>query len=87
MVLLFQDVRGLPPDADDAVTYAEAIGDPSFPVTVDPPAAMFDATPWEGSPLPGKCVMSPEMVMLDCYAGDEDEDAFQLIAEDWASRQ
>lgn len=86
VVMLFQDVRGALPDEADAAAYWEAIGEPVFPVTVDPTAAMLDATPWEGSPLPGKCVMSPEMVMLDCYAGDEDDDAFTLIAEDWAAR-
>jgi hypothetical protein len=86
MILLFQDVQGGPPHPADAASYWEAIGEPTFPVTVDPSGAMLEATPWEGSPLPGKCVLGPDMVLLDCYTGDEDGDAFTIMAADWAAR-
>lgn len=84
--MLYQDVRGQVPEPKDAVSYASVIGDPDFPVTVDQTGAMLTATPWDASALPGKCTLSPEMKLLDCYVGDEDDHAFDVIAEDWAAR-
>lgn len=86
MIILFEDSNGQTPDAADAAEYWDAIQRPTFPVTVDVTAEMLDATPWDGSSLPGKCVVSPEMVLLDCYVGDEDGKAFDVIAADWAAR-
>jgi len=85
MIILTQDRSGNLPDPSVAARYADAIGSPTFPVTADPLAAVVDDSPWDGSVLPGKCVLSPEMVMLDCYTGDDDAAALDLIAADFAA--
>lgn len=69
-----------------AVRYAEAIGNPEHAVLADTEAAILDATPWLGNTLPGKCVLSPQMEILDCYSGDEDERAYEAILEHWSAR-
>ena len=46
----------------------------------DPKAAVLDATPYKGLALPGKCILTPEMEMLDCrQGGNEDDWAFDII--------
>ena len=46
----------------------------------DTTAEVLNATPYAGFALPGKCVLSPEMEMLDCrQGGDEDSWAFDII--------
>jgi hypothetical protein len=49
-------------------------------VTASLDQAIVDATPWDGKTLPGKCILSPGMVLLDCWTGHGDFDsAFDLI--------
>jgi hypothetical protein len=56
------------------------VNEPDVPITGDPDQQMFEATPYDGTDLPGKCVLSPDMEMLDCRAGEaEDEWAFDVI--------
>ena len=86
MIILHEDYSGGVPDGSIAEDYWGDIGSPVFPVTADPYGEIVGATEWNGRRLPGKCVLSPEMVMLDCYTGDNDADGFALIAEDWAAR-
>lgn len=83
IAILHQDYAGGLPDPSVAGSYAEAIGDPDFPVLADPAAAIVDASPWTGDALPGKCVLTPQMEMLSCYIGDDDEQAMELIVEHW----
>jgi hypothetical protein len=78
---VFQNSVGSPPEAQDAVDYAEALGDPDYPVVADPSEQVFSATGYDGSTLPGKCVLSPEMVMLECTSGHGNEDLFEAIVE------
>lgn len=87
MLILFQDNSGGPPDPDVAPSYAEALGNPDFAVLADTSAAIIDATPYQGTTLPGKCVLGPQMEILDCYTGDEDESAFETILEHHAAQQ
>ena len=56
----------------------------SIPVTSDILQKVQDATPWNGLSRPGKCVLSPEMVMLECYEGDDDTLGFDAIKADAA---
>ena len=80
MVILHQGMTGSAPDAKEAARYAERIDDPPYPVTVSIDQAIIDATPWDGSTLPGKCIVSPDMVLLECWTGHGDfDDAFALI--------
>ena len=67
-----------------APSYWKDIDKPDFPVTADTEGKIVDATEWNGTRLPGKCVVSPEMEMLDCYSGDDDADALDLIVEHWS---
>ncbi len=83
VIALFQDASGDLPVASDAEGYWRAVQEPEFPVTVDTSAAVFDVTPYTGDALPGKCVLSPEMVILACVAGEEQDDwAFDIIRAD-----
>jgi len=81
MVVLFQDTLGDLPDTTDAVDYALDIGSPTFPVTADPQARILEASPYDGASLPGKCVLSPEMEILDCYSSNSDTRACDDIRE------
>lgn len=78
IIILHEDGQGQPPDGLDAKTYAEQLG-LTMPVTADPASNVLDATPWDGQSLPGKCAMSPDMVMLACYTGEDDTEAFDAI--------
>lgn len=84
---LFQDHTGSNPGPESAPRYWEAIDDPAFPVLADPEVATVSETPYGGDQLPGKCVLTPEMEILHCYAGDGDEAGFAAIVEHADSRQ
>jgi hypothetical protein len=80
LVVLHQGILGTAPEPDEAAQYAQDIGDPPYPVTASIDQAIVDATPWDGKALPGKCVLSSDMVLLDCWTGHGDfEAAFDLI--------
>lgn len=80
-VILFQDVMGEAPNDESAADYAEIIdAGKRIPVLSDKRQAILEATPYDGTNLPGKCVLSDEMQLLDCYTGHgEDLDAIELI--------
>ena len=84
LIVLAENNFSLPPSADDATAYADYL-DTAEPVTASPDQRIIDATPWTGSPLPGKCVLSPEMELLYCYTGEGDEEAFEVIRQHAAS--
>jgi hypothetical protein len=68
------------PEGSDAATYNNAVGPLNIPVTIDPTGEqLYDATPWTGNARPGKCVLSPDMVLLECYAGEDDTQGFDAI--------
>ncbi len=67
------------PTEDDAALYADAIASVSLPVMADPHQAMIDASGWDGTSMPGLCVLAPDMTMLDCWAGEDDERAKAAI--------
>ncbi len=87
-MILDEDAAGDPPKAQLAASYAETTEiDQLFPVTVDPTQVQVnEQTPWDGLARPGKCALSPEMVMLACYSGEDDTEAFEAIMADAASR-
>jgi len=51
----------------------------TLPVLADGSNQVLDATPWSGVARPGKCAMSPDMVMLECYTGEDDTQGFDAI--------
>jgi len=80
LVVIFESATGDPARPEDAAPYAEVIGDPEIPVLSDPGVAMVAATPFDGKELPGKCLLSPEMEILSCWTGhDNDDDALDII--------
>jgi len=80
--VLVEDSEGEPPDGAYAAIYADQTGIGDVPVLADPTKATVDATPWDGNARPGKCVLSPEMVMLACYTGEDDTEGFDAIIAD-----
>ncbi len=40
------------------------------------------AANYDEASRPGKCVLSPEMVILTCYAGENDDEGFAAIVAD-----
>jgi hypothetical protein len=79
LVTLFQDLQGNPPLTDQAAHYAQELGLSGFPVTVDQVQATTSDLPYEPDLLPGKCVLSPELVILGCHAGPGGQDTLR----DW----
>ncbi|MED5373774.1 MAG: redoxin domain-containing protein [Myxococcota bacterium] len=80
MILLFSSVTGDPPNDQTAVDYAPNVGDPAIPVFADPERAWLEASPYDGSELPGKCLLSPDMELVQCWTGhDNDQDALDTI--------
>lgn len=67
------------PSGADAEAYADITGIEAMPVTADPPKQVLDATPWDGAGRPGKCALSPDMVILTCYTGEDDTQGFDAI--------
>ncbi len=82
IVLLAQDDVGAEPDGEDSVAYWEQLGSPeTMPVVADTQMASPEVTPWTGTNLPGKCVLSPDMEMIHCYSGHGNEEAFEAVLE------
>ncbi len=90
LIALFEGEEGGSPVASDAASYAAVIGQdgdpPDFLVSVDLSEQVFDRTPYDRKILPGKCVLTPEMVMLDCVSGDGNVEVFDLIRFDVEGR-
>jgi hypothetical protein len=66
---LFQDYSSGVPDGADAAVYHETLGFPDYPVVADEAQEMLAAVPYDGSSLPGKCLLSPQMEILHCEVG------------------
>ena len=78
-IILNKDGSGNPPTADTAAAYAGLVG-ATYPVLADPTDAAAAASPWNGTTLPGKCVVAPDMTILTCWTGHgEDTIAYDAI--------
>jgi hypothetical protein len=75
---LHEDGSGNPPDGNDAKKYADVVK-VTIPVTADATNQVLEDTPWTGVARPGKCALSPDMVMLACWVGEDDTDGFDAI--------
>lgn len=87
LVTLFADTLGYVPDGEDALIYWEEIGDPRIPVLADFDQRVIPATPYDGSALPGKCALTPEMEILTCWMGHGNEDGLEAIVEHWEANR
>lgn len=83
---LFENDISQPTVAADAEAYHKTVGSPEVPVLADPDEGLLQHTPYTGSPLPGKCVLSPRLEILHCYTGDDDTEAFAMIEAHAAAR-
>jgi len=79
LIALFENARGGPPDEDLAQAYHEEINAPDLPVLSDTEEGILEASSYPGSPLPGKCALSPEMEILRCVHGHGNEILFEEI--------
>jgi hypothetical protein len=77
--VLTENASGGYPSGNDSRAYAEALELEGFPVTADLDQRVLSVTPWDGRQRPGKCALSPEMQMLECYVGDDDTAGFAAI--------
>lgn len=79
---LFQDYEAEAPDRDIGEDYWGRIGEPGFPVVSDPDQLTISDTPYSGQGLPGKCIVSPRMEIIECGSGHgEDDWAYEIIRE------
>ena len=73
LMVLWENQQGAPPTNADILAYAEDIGEappnPGQLLASDLTQQSFDDTPYDGSGIPGKCVLSPEMEIIDCRSG------------------
>ena len=80
MIVLFSGITGDPAKPQDAIDYAEVVGDPEIPVFADPAQDILANTPYDGKALPGKCLLSPSMEIVSCWTGhDNDEEAWEIV--------
>jgi hypothetical protein len=77
-----EDSQGGPPDPEYIAIYADQTEIGAVPVLGDGAKATVAATPYDELGRPGKCVLSPEMVMLACYTGEDDTVGFDAILAD-----
>ena len=68
MIILNQDAQGKAPKGATAEAYAAQVK-ATYPVFADPTDATSKASPWNGSSLPGKCAVAPDMTLLKCWTG------------------
>jgi hypothetical protein len=69
VIVLFESRTAGAPTAEDAPPYAEEIGAETTPVLADTGVAALAATPYDGTSLPGVCLLAPDMTILACGAG------------------
>ncbi len=79
LIVLFEDTRGDAPGEDLAEDYHEQISSPDLPVLSDIDEGILEASAYAGSPLPGKCLLSPQMEILRCSNGHGNETLFEAI--------
>jgi hypothetical protein len=73
-IILFQDGAGNAPNPDNGEDYWLDVNEPPFPVLANEAQDILDATPYDGSVLPGKCVVSPAMEIIECDHGHHPDD-------------
>jgi len=79
MVTLYEGVLNPTPDGQEIENYAEYISSGDMPVLGDLTGRLIEASGWDGSSMPGQCVVAPDMTMLDCYTGEDDARAAAAI--------
>ena len=86
-VVLYMDASGGVPDANDAESYWEDIGEPEFPVTgsVNEDIKTVLGYDWAAAPTAGNVVLSPDMEILAVQGGHGEHDwAYDTILDHMA---
>ena len=84
MIVLYEDIHANAPDGADATAYAEEVSAELIPVLSSLDQTIMTATPWDPMVLPGKCLLSPDLTILDCKTGHgDDEEYFDIIQENY----
>jgi hypothetical protein len=79
LLVIFQDTLGFTPEAELAADYHAGIGSPSYPVLADVSDTAVAASPYDAGGVPGKCALTPDMVILGCTTGHGAAELYQLI--------
>ena len=66
---LYEGASGNPATVDDAMSYAETIGSPNFPVFADGEGKIAETTPMTQFTHPEMCAFTPELEIISCYSG------------------
>lgn len=88
VIALYADEEDNIPPRDEgiALEYAEYIGlGQAFPVTADMTGTITDLIPWEGT-LPGKCAVSRDLELMECWSSARNKPGLDAIREDWEAR-
>lgn len=82
LIGIFENNESLTPEPEVAEAFAERTEMSRFPVLADVQGLLIESTPYDGTQLPGKCALSPEMEILGCATGSAAEEyVFALIVE------
>ena len=66
---LYEGGSGMPATVNDCASWADAIGDPNFPILADNTEKIAGATPLTQMTHPEMCALSPELEIISCYSG------------------
>ena len=82
LFVIYEGASGNPAQVDDAINYSVTIGEPQFPVLADSEGNLAVITPLTQITHPELCAFTPELEILNCYAGhDKYQEAFKDIRE------
>lgn len=79
LIAIFEAGRGQTPNEDLAAAYHEELNSPELPVLGDTEEGILEASSFPGSPLPGKCLLSPEMELVECAYGHGNDVMFEAL--------
>ena len=88
VLTLHANERDRTPNEEDAAQYAEAaeLEEKDFPVTADITGTITTKIPWFDS-IPGKCAVSDDMEILECWSSHSNEVGLDAIREHWEAQQ
>jgi hypothetical protein len=77
---LTEDTDNGPPSAEYVAIYADQTSIGDIATLGDPAKSTIAATPYNGVGRPGRCVLTPDMVILHCWVGENDDEGYAAIA-------
>ena len=80
LVALFHNNQSTIPKPEVAEQYALATQIEHLPVLADIEGQLLNNVPYIGTPVPGKCLLSPRMEILACGVGDVESELLSVLA-------